>query len=59
MWWFRLVCERVAPNGERRLHLLPTKSSGDVAAAATSAGFVEIAPNQSAAGQNPFYPWMH
>jgi hypothetical protein len=59
MWWFRLVSERVTADGERRLQLLPTKSSGDIAAAATSIGFVEVAPHQSAAGANPFYPWMH
>jgi molybdopterin molybdotransferase len=59
MWWFRLVSERVTADGERRLQLLPTKSSGDIAAAATSAGFVEVPPNQSAAGANAFYPWMH
>ena len=59
MWWFRLVSERVSAEGERRLQLLPTKSSGDIAAAATSTGFVEVAPHQGAAGPNPFYPWMH
>jgi molybdopterin molybdotransferase len=59
MWWFRLVSERVTANGERRLQLLPTKSSGDIAAAAMSTGFVEVPPNQSAAGANAFYPWMH
>jgi molybdopterin molybdotransferase len=59
MWWFRLVSERVTAEGERRLQLLPTKSSGDIAAAATSTGFVEVPPNQSAAGGNAFYPWMH
>jgi hypothetical protein len=59
MWWFRLVSERVTAEGERRLQLLPTKSSGDIAAAATSTGFVEVPPNQSAAGANAFYPWMH
>jgi molybdopterin molybdotransferase len=59
MWWFRLVSERVTADGERRLQLLPTKSSGDIAAAAMSTGFVEVPPNQSAAGANAFYPWMH
>ena len=59
MWWFRLVSERVTADGERRLQLLPTKSSGDIAAAATSTGFVEVAPHQSAAGPHAFYPWMH
>ena len=59
MWWFRLVSEQVSADGERRLQLLPTKSSGDIAAAATSTGFVEVAPHQGAAGPNPFYPWMH
>jgi hypothetical protein len=59
MWWFRLVSERISAEGERRLQLLPTKSSGDIAAAATSIGFVEVAPHQSAAGANAFYPWMH
>jgi molybdopterin molybdotransferase len=59
MWWFRLVSERVTTDGERRLQLLPTKSSGDIAAAAMSTGFVEVPPNQSAAGANAFYPWMH
>ena len=59
MWWFRLVSERITSDGERRLQLLPTKSSGDIAAAATSTGFVEVAPHQSAAGPNAFYPWMH
>jgi len=59
MWWFRLVSERVTADGERRLQLLPTKSSGDIAAAATSTGFVEVAPHQSAAGPNAFYSWMH
>jgi molybdopterin molybdotransferase len=59
MWWFRLVSERGSADGERRLHLLPTKSSGDIAAAATSTGFVEVPPNQGASGPNSFYPWMH
>lgn len=59
MWWFRQVSERVTAEGERRLQLLPTKSSGDIAAAATSAGFVEVPPSQSVAGANAFYPWMH
>jgi molybdopterin molybdotransferase len=59
MWWFRLVSERVTADGEHRLQLLPTKSSGDIAAAATSTGFVEVAPQQSAAGPHAFYPWMH
>ncbi len=59
MWWFRLVSERVTADGERRLQLLPTKSSGDIAAAAMSTGFVEVPPHQSAAGPNAFYPWMH
>lgn len=59
MWWFRLVSEHVTASGERRLRLLPTKSSGDVATAASSVGFVEVAPGRGSAGPNPFHHWMH
>ena len=59
MWWFRLASEHVTADGERRLRLLPTKSSGDVATAAGSVGFVEVAPGCGSAGPNPFHHWMH
>ena len=57
MWWFRLVGERLGPDGNRELYLLSGKGSGDVATAATSVGFVEIAPSDATTGFQDFYAW--
>lgn len=57
MWWFRLVGERLGTDGCSELHLLSGKGSGDVATAATSVGFVEIAPDKTTNGLQDFYAW--
>lgn len=57
MWWFRLVGERLGTDCSSELYLLGGKSSGDVATAATSVGFVEIAPGKSTNGTQDFYAW--
>ena len=57
MWWFRLVGERLGADGSRELYLLSGKGSGDVANAATSVGFVEIAPSDATLGFQNFYAW--
>ena len=59
MWWYRLVGERVNVDGVNELHLLSGKGSGDIAAAASSVGFVEIAPGQHTVGAHNFYAWKH
>ncbi len=59
MWWYRLVGESVNANGVNELHLLSGKGSGDIAAAASSVGFVEIAPGQHTVGVHNFYAWKH
>jgi molybdopterin molybdotransferase len=59
MWWYRLVGESVNANGVNELHLLSGKGSGDIAAAASSVGFVEIAPGQHTVGAHNFYAWKH
>jgi molybdopterin molybdotransferase len=59
MWWYRLVGESVNANGVNELHLLSGKGSGDIAAAASSVGFVEVAPGQHTVGAHNFYAWKH
>ena len=59
MWWYRLVGESVNADGVNELHLLSGKGSGDIAAAASSVGFVEIAPGQHTVGAHNFYAWKH
>lgn len=59
MWWYRLVGERVNASGVNELHLLSGKGSGDIAAAASSVGFVEVPPGQHTLGTHNFYAWMH
>ncbi len=57
MWWFRLVGERIGADGCRELYLLCGKGSGDVATAATSVGFIEVAPTATTDGLHDFYSW--
>ncbi|MCE9619233.1 MAG: molybdopterin molybdotransferase MoeA [Planctomycetes bacterium] len=59
LWWHRLVGERADANGCGELHLLAGKSSGDIASAATSVGFVEVPPGEQTHGPLPFHAWMH
>ena len=59
MWWYRLVGESMNADGVNELHLLSGKGSGDIAAAASSVGFVEIAPGQHTVGAHNFYAWKH
>jgi len=59
MWWYRLVGESMNANGVNELHLLSGKGSGDIAAAAASVGFVEVAPGQHTVGAHNFYAWKH
>jgi molybdopterin molybdotransferase len=59
MWWYRLVGESMNADGVNELHLLSGKGSGDIAAAASSVGFVEVAPGQHTVGAHNFYAWMH
>ena len=59
MWWYRLVGESMNADGINELHLLSGKGSGDIAAAALSVGFVEVAPGQNTVGAHNFYAWMH
>ena len=59
MWWYRLVGESVNVDGVNELHLLSGKGSGDIAAAASSVGFVEVAPGQHTVGAHNFYAWKH
>ena len=59
MWWYRLVGERVNASGHTELHLLSGKGSGDIAAAALSVGFIEVAPGEKTLGAHNFYAWMH
>ena len=59
MWWYRLVGERVNASGHNELHLLSGKGSGDIAAAASSVGFIEVAPGEETLGAHNFYAWMH
>ena len=59
MWWYRLVGESVNADGVNELHLLSGKGSGDIAAAASSVGFVEVAPGQHTVGAHNFYAWKH
>ncbi len=57
MWWFRLVDEHLGADGCSELHLVSGKGSGDVATAASSVGFVEIAPKGKINGLQDFYAW--
>ena len=59
MWWYRLVGESVNADGVNELHLLSGKGSGDIAAAASSVGFVEVAPGQHTVNAHNFYAWKH
>ena len=59
MWWYRLVGESMNANGINELHLLSGKGSGDIAAAASSVGFIEVAPGEQTLGAHKFYAWMH
>ena len=59
MWWYRVVGERVNASGHSELHLLTGKGSGDIAAAALSVGFIEVAPGELTLGAHKFYAWMH
>ena len=59
MWWYRLVGESVNADGVNELHLLSGKGSGDIAAAASSVGFIEVAPGQHTVGAHNFYAWKH
>ena len=59
MWWYRLVGERVNASGHSELHLLFGKGSGDIATAASSVGFIEVAPGEQTLGAHNFYAWMH
>ena len=59
MWWYRLVGESMNANGINELHLLSGKGSGDIAAAASSVGFIEVAPGELTLGAHKFYAWMH
>ena len=59
MWWYRVVGERVNTSGHSELHLLTGKGSGDIAAAALSVGFIEVAPGEQTLGAHKFYAWMH
>ena len=58
MWWYRLVGERVNASGHSELHLLSGKGSGDIAMAASSVGFIEVAPGEQTLGAHNFYAWM-
>jgi molybdopterin molybdotransferase len=51
--WFR-PARRIAPD---RVELVASKSSGDLASAATAGGFVELRPGESGQGPFPFYSW--
>jgi molybdopterin molybdotransferase len=53
LWWHRAV--RIVAPGEAEL--ASTASSGDVAGAAESDGFVELPPGASGPGPWPFYGW--
>lgn len=53
LWWHRLV--RLTPEGGARISV--GRGSGDVVAAATADGFVEIPPGQSGARAWAFYSW--
>ncbi|MEI6273300.1 MAG: molybdopterin-binding protein, partial [Phycisphaerae bacterium] len=59
MWWYRLVGERVNASGHSELRLLSGKGSGDIAAATSSVGFIEVAPGEQTLGAHKFYAWMH
>ena len=59
MWWYRLVGESVNADGVNELYLLSGKGSGDIAAAASSVGFIEVAPGQHTVSAHNFYAWKH
>ena len=59
MWCYRLVGESMNADGVNELHLLSGKGSGDIAAAASSVGFIEVAPGEQTLGAHKFYAWMH
>ena len=51
--WFRLV----SLSQEGRLSLVSSQGSGDIASLIQSDGFVEVPPNNQAAGTRKFYAW--
>jgi hypothetical protein len=51
----RLV--KLAPTRPGPAQLIDNKSSGDLATAANSDGFIEIPPHHSGPGPWPFYSW--
>lgn len=53
LWWYRPVC--LKNNGTAQC--VPNMGSGDLAAAARSDGFVEIAPGQPSFDSLPFWSW--
>ena len=53
LWCYRPV--RLTETGQAEL--IKTMGSGDLAATATSDGFVELPPDTSGSGPWPFYPW--
>jgi molybdenum cofactor synthesis domain-containing protein len=55
LWWHRAVSQ----DADRGLRLIANRSSGDFAAVAGSAGFVEIPPGESGTGPWPFFAWDH
>lgn len=54
LWWHRSV----RLTGPGAAALVDVASSGDVASASNSDGFVEIPPNQGGPGPWPYYPWQ-
>jgi molybdopterin molybdotransferase len=53
LWWHRLV----RSTGPRLMTLVNVSSSGDVASATASDGFVEVPPDQTGPGPWPYFPW--
>ncbi len=53
LWWHRPV--RLTSDGEA--DLLPSRGSGDIAAAARSDGFVCLPPGQAGRGPWPYWSW--
>ncbi len=57
MWWYRLVTEGVNTSGHSELRLLGGKGSGDIASAALSIGFIEVAPREPTTSTHNFFAW--
>ena len=53
LWWYRPV--RLTETGQAEV--IKTMGSGDLAATASSDGFVELPPDATGIGPWPFYPW--